>query len=250
MILDEWPDPAGLGPAISNGMDAARKTRARDLRRAAGREARIKPLGPEASERVVALTLSEPPGETIHWTGALMAKAVGSSVSSEIDGDVLHLSTRTLDETRRCEQDRLAPLASCFPQRSNERTALLSACLAHDLFRGVWRLCRAGDRAKIRIRPRDRRHEAVASRCDSGHVPGSRLPVLKRPTQGGDMESQVALLDRDICQDSRHQPLLADNFADVFDKNDKNIERSSTQMNWAARLLKASLRWAQAKWTE
>jgi len=40
-IFDEWPDPAGLGPAISNGMDATRKTRARDLLRAAEREATL-----------------------------------------------------------------------------------------------------------------------------------------------------------------------------------------------------------------
>ena len=46
------------------------------------RPSRVKPLGPEAAERVVALTLSEPPGETTHWTGSLMAKATGLSVSS------------------------------------------------------------------------------------------------------------------------------------------------------------------------
>jgi transposase len=46
------------------------------------RPSRIKPLGAEAAERVVALTLAEPPGETTHWTGALMAKAAGLSVSS------------------------------------------------------------------------------------------------------------------------------------------------------------------------
>lgn len=40
-ILDEWPDPAGLGPPISNGMDAARKQRARDLLMAASRDATI-----------------------------------------------------------------------------------------------------------------------------------------------------------------------------------------------------------------
>jgi hypothetical protein len=64
------------------------------------------------------------------------------------------------------------------------------------------------------------------------------------------MEPQVALIDRDIRPDSRHQLLLADNFAGAFDKNDKNVERSGTQMNWAARLLKVSVRWEQAKWTE
>ena len=40
-IFDDWPDPAGLGPAISNGMDATRKRRARELLAAASREATI-----------------------------------------------------------------------------------------------------------------------------------------------------------------------------------------------------------------
>ncbi|MDH4459573.1 MAG: CBASS oligonucleotide cyclase [Nevskia sp.] len=40
-ILDEWPDPAGLGPPISNGMDDARKQRARGLLMVASREATI-----------------------------------------------------------------------------------------------------------------------------------------------------------------------------------------------------------------
>lgn len=38
-VFDVWPDPAGLGPAISDGMDDARKRRARDLLSAAAREA-------------------------------------------------------------------------------------------------------------------------------------------------------------------------------------------------------------------
>ena len=46
------------------------------------RPSRIKPLGAETAERVVALTLAEPPGETTHWTGVLMSKAAGLSVSS------------------------------------------------------------------------------------------------------------------------------------------------------------------------
>lgn len=40
-IFDVWPDPAGLGPPISNGMDDARKTRARTLLQAAAREATL-----------------------------------------------------------------------------------------------------------------------------------------------------------------------------------------------------------------
>ena len=46
------------------------------------RPSRIKPLSAETAERVVAPMLEEPPGETTHWTGALMAKATGLSVSS------------------------------------------------------------------------------------------------------------------------------------------------------------------------
>jgi transposase len=40
------------------------------------------PLGDAVAERVVALTLGEPPGETTHWTGRLMAKAIGISLTS------------------------------------------------------------------------------------------------------------------------------------------------------------------------
>lgn len=40
-IFDEWPDPAGLGPPISDGMDLARKQRAQTLLRAATREATL-----------------------------------------------------------------------------------------------------------------------------------------------------------------------------------------------------------------
>jgi transposase len=46
------------------------------------RPSRIPALGPDVAERVVALTLQDPPGEATHWTGAMMAKAVGVSVSS------------------------------------------------------------------------------------------------------------------------------------------------------------------------
>ncbi|WP_419952166.1 IS630 family transposase [Methylobacterium sp.] len=46
------------------------------------RPARIPPLGPEVTARVVALTQGEPPGETTHWTAAAMSKATAISVSS------------------------------------------------------------------------------------------------------------------------------------------------------------------------
>jgi predicted nucleotidyltransferase len=40
-IFDEWPDPAGLGPPVSNGMDHAAKQRARDLLMGASRGATL-----------------------------------------------------------------------------------------------------------------------------------------------------------------------------------------------------------------
>ena len=41
------------------------------------RPARVPKLADQVAERIVALTLSEPPGETTHWTGRMMAKAAG-----------------------------------------------------------------------------------------------------------------------------------------------------------------------------
>jgi hypothetical protein len=46
------------------------------------RPSRIPPLGETLTERVVALTLSEPPGEVTHWTATAVAAACAISVSS------------------------------------------------------------------------------------------------------------------------------------------------------------------------
>jgi transposase len=46
------------------------------------RPSRVSPLGKDVAERIVALTFEDPPSEATHWTGAMMAKAVGVSVSS------------------------------------------------------------------------------------------------------------------------------------------------------------------------
>lgn len=40
-IFETWNDPAGLGPAVSDGMDSQRKQRARNLLQAASREASV-----------------------------------------------------------------------------------------------------------------------------------------------------------------------------------------------------------------
>src|SRR3982074_3570926 len=46
------------------------------------RPSRVAALPPAVAERIVALTQTDPPGETTHWTGLAMAKAVGISLSS------------------------------------------------------------------------------------------------------------------------------------------------------------------------
>ena len=46
------------------------------------RLSRVPPLGDAVAAQVVALTLTEPPGETTHWTAAAMAAACAVSVSS------------------------------------------------------------------------------------------------------------------------------------------------------------------------
>src|SRR5712672_3501168 len=46
------------------------------------RPPRIPPLGPEVADRVVALTLQDPPSETTHWTADMMAQAAGISASA------------------------------------------------------------------------------------------------------------------------------------------------------------------------
>ncbi len=46
------------------------------------RPARVPKLADEVADRIVALTLGEPPGETTHWTGRLMAKIAGVSLTS------------------------------------------------------------------------------------------------------------------------------------------------------------------------
>ena len=46
------------------------------------RPSRIAPLGDAVAERVVTLTLADPPGEATHWTADMMTKAVGISASA------------------------------------------------------------------------------------------------------------------------------------------------------------------------
>ncbi len=46
------------------------------------RPSRVAPLGTDVAERVVALTQTDPPAETTHWTALMMAHEIGISASS------------------------------------------------------------------------------------------------------------------------------------------------------------------------
>jgi hypothetical protein len=51
------------------------------------RPSRIRPLGPDITERVVALTQTEPPTEATHWTSVMMAKiSISARVPSNASG--------------------------------------------------------------------------------------------------------------------------------------------------------------------
>ena len=46
------------------------------------RSARLPKIAEATTQRVVAMTLSSPPGESTHWTGRMMAKVAGISLTS------------------------------------------------------------------------------------------------------------------------------------------------------------------------
>ena len=74
----------------------------------------------DVAERVVALTLCDPPGETTHWTGRLMAKVAGVSLTSVSASGRLMAWRRT------------ASVPSSFPtiRSSPPRSATSSACMS------------------------------------------------------------------------------------------------------------------------
>ena len=94
------------------------------------RPSRIKPFGPEVAERIVALTLAEPPGETTHWTGRAMAKVTAfstptSSVSGARTGFSLTASARSSSRTtlssRPKSETSSASIRPAGPRRSSFR---------------------------------------------------------------------------------------------------------------------------------
>ena len=63
------------------------------------RPSRVKPFGPEVAERIVALTLAEPPGETTNWTGVSGARTGFSLTASARSSSRTTLSSRPKCET-------------------------------------------------------------------------------------------------------------------------------------------------------
>ena len=71
---EQADDLALAGAVLAEGVDG--------LLHDATRPSRKKPLTAATIERVVEMTLGEPPGEATHWTGRAMAKAAGISLRS------------------------------------------------------------------------------------------------------------------------------------------------------------------------
>jgi len=66
-------------PTIWRWQQRFREAGVDGLLRDATRPGRKPPLSSATVERVVAMTLAGPPGETTHWSGRMMAKAAGIS---------------------------------------------------------------------------------------------------------------------------------------------------------------------------
>jgi hypothetical protein len=60
------------------------------------------PLPPVVIDRVVELTLAEPPGEVTHWTGRAMAAASGISLRSVPSKKSIVGTKRSCQTTRPC----------------------------------------------------------------------------------------------------------------------------------------------------
>jgi transposase len=69
-------------PAVWRWQERFMREGVEGLLRDKTRPSRVPRLEAEATERVVALTLKDPPGETTHWTAAMMAGRTGISESS------------------------------------------------------------------------------------------------------------------------------------------------------------------------
>jgi hypothetical protein len=76
------------------------------------------------------------------------------------------------------------------------------------------------------------------------------VSLPKRFAKASDMNSQSALVDRDVGPHAREQILLADDFACVLHQNDQNVECAAAQLKRDATPLEKSFRREQTEWTE
>ena len=84
------------------------------------RPSRVAPFGLEVGERIVALTLAEPPAETTQWSGRAVAKATGVS-----------LPTSSASGARTgCSRIASAPPSSRTTRPSRPRSATSSGCMS------------------------------------------------------------------------------------------------------------------------
>ena len=102
------------------------------------RPSRVPGHGPEVAERVVALTLADPPTETTHWTADLMARASGVSASA-----VRRIWKAHGLQPHRCRQFKLSTI-----QTSSPSCATLSGSML--IRRPMPSCCRLTRRARFR----------------------------------------------------------------------------------------------------
>ena len=139
------------------------------------RPSRIPPLSAEAAERVVALTLGEPPGETTHWTGF---------VDGEGGGAQRQFGSTYLAQAR-------PPAAPDAPVQALQRSAL-----RRQIARRRRALCRS---ARARHRPVGRREEP-----NSGAGPHpARTAAEEGPRRNDDTRLRAARNDDAVRRDER-----------------------------------------------
>ena len=100
-----------------------------------------------------------------------------------------------------------------------------------------WRQCRVrlrrarrgGAFAGIIFRPGDRPHETVSAPRHGVDATRSRTARVERLAQGGDLDREVAFLNRQSGPDRIHDVLLRDELTTAFDEDMKDVQRPRPQ---------------------
>ena len=102
------------------------------------RPSRIPPLGPEVAERVVALTLADPPGEATHWTADMMAT-----------GEPASAPARCGASGRRTGCSRTAVGSSSSPTTRSSSTSCATSSGSTSIRRRTPSCCRVDEKSQI-----------------------------------------------------------------------------------------------------